>query len=544
MNNHLFLFPNLHILEMFANFAELNAIATAIRSMVSLDDVNTVYSSILSQRQFHSDYSLRQIYYIVVNARYYDFKASRICYLALEAKLATAFPFYKKFLEEIYFHESCEVIHMSADDTKVYKDVNGEVLIPKFGDEVIIRKDGIQVAKFSFVGPQPEDNPFSVLLDYPLIKTCNVRNNVVQIEFHNLDYIIGYKEDADINENDFANVIRNDDVEAFSDMYYSYEARSTKLPTFSTGLGVITIIEFMALCGAIKCFKFMFNNNQYSETESLQKAIIYGRNVEIMRLVNFSDWQNLEDLFKVVITTYDADLIDFWFNSVELPKVLADKYHFVQNCVNWWNLSVLQRLYDMKFFTFSDPCYKPSYINDILQIYIHFGGVVSFEYLQHISADLYPLVLPTLDINSSANFKENTLIQAIRARLSFNDSQITAIKHFMYPSGVPQALKMIYVAHIRKVQFIRRKDKITLNMFTYMDITPADTTTLFMFSKNHSYRLLDYIISHPASCVELDVYRFLFTSGIKIPKVSGYILFHKGSSAEKNRLFREFKFYY
>ena len=381
---------------MFANFAELNEIATAIRSMVSLADVNTVYSSILSQRQFHSDYCLTQIRRIVSRARRYDFKASRIFYLALEAKLATAFPFYRQFLEEIYFHESCEVVHRSADNTAVYKDVNCEVLIPKVGDEVIIRKDGIQAATITLIAPQPEDNPFSILLDYPLIKTCNIENNEVRIEFHNLDCIVGYKDDAAINENDFANVIRNDDVEAFSDMYYSYITHTPELPEISMAFEDIPIMEYIALCGAVKCFKFMFNNNQYSVSEPLKKAIIRGGNVDIMRLVKFTDWQNLEKLFITVIMTCNSELIDFWFINVGLPESSRDKRQLVQSCVESWNLSVLQRLYDMEFFTYSDSHFAPLRIDDILQIYIHFGGRIQSEDLQHIPADLYPLILPTL----------------------------------------------------------------------------------------------------------------------------------------------------
>lgn len=529
-----------------ATYEEIKALTAAIKAIRSIEDVNSVFDIINSDQRFQTQ-SMDKIIFRIMNCSYHNDTITKL-YSVLRFKLVQIF---KPSLYEIgtpSFEKPCFVEHITETGSVVYDSDSQRVIIPRKGDQIIVRTHAHTIATFT-VNASDATKPFKVIISNIDITTSEITPNI-SIDIHNIDYFSNglIEEACDDEEYNFITAIKADDIDSFTDLINEYSTYKRKLPQLHNigNFSEIEIIEFAAVCASVKCFRFLYLNDYYTEYKRLKKLIIIGGSLEIMRMVNFTSWVEPEKLFPTVCKTSDKGLLEYWLNHFDLPETDRAIVKILRACLLTTNYEALEMLYDKKFFSFDKymKFFPHSVFKHNIQAYIRFGGTYDKLPLKFIPFEHYQEALGSMKLCYEVNAFTNTYMKCLNKSSNLDANQLREIKNFMYPQGIPLNVKQEFVYHLKHFS-IGEEKLITIDIFDKMEISVEDTLRLIMrpkpYSTDHCY-LFDHLLTLPAKRVDIEIYRMLLHSNYIIPRVNKKVI--GKTTPEQQTLFNEFNFVY
>ena len=112
----------------------------------------------------------------------------------------------------------------------------------------------------------------------------------------------------------------------------------------------VSIIDYILLCGAVKCFKYVFLSfpeltDPHDQYTNIEQFAILGGNIEIIKILE-NDYKpfDKEIAFRAIIATHNMDLFKYWYHRYEIKL----KPSIVCQMIEFYNFEAIDYLKTMK----------------------------------------------------------------------------------------------------------------------------------------------------------------------------------------------------
>ena len=365
-----------------ASFEEVRQLVNAIYSMKTIEDSENVFDMFTSNLNFQNDYNIMQVRHIFRNA----IEVNPTRYSILKNTLLRFMEKYPLMITdvdgEIFIPYSCSFEVYFPDDEQV-SFINGMTLkkdsLPV--DTIIeVNNDERTILTLTVLENNGSDSRVSFNSYGSVTIQGRIRLSLTIGDYDSIDFLKSHQND----EFGIMKAIEEDDIDTLQNIFAVYPEKMTSnicKPKSSCHdiYSGITPIEYAILMGAINCFKYLFLNDCYQDSQTsnsywgviyaVEKCLVYGGNLEILRIL-ISNHSHLDARMMIIssIHKHDFDMFMYWYSrhDIDYDDKLFRAVFESNNC------DVLEFLHNNNI-TCTSKYLFTTYYGYNIEMYTHYG---------------------------------------------------------------------------------------------------------------------------------------------------------------------------